>query len=518
MQKERFWKTIRIACTALLLGVGILLGDPLQTRAAEPSQALRRVDINPATDQTDGIYYDEETKEFVVWSYAMKRTSTITYGTIGLTISECADNEPMLRNGAASDYIQTIIFMNGAGIEDNDVVLNNNIIYVETFYRMSAETLVAMIRDHGNDAWADRVEECFLNGGQNTWVKLDPIMTTYVNDIPEGSIWRDGTLAGGKVYYNRPADNNAMITQLERVYGWRDPSKIRGKFNHYISRDGSIESKPDEVVVPNAKTMYETMNYSDIYDISVAIPSGEAVTNKSAASCFTGNDLPVKTAQRNKGYSVTFDCTMTYEAKEFVPGTENEGTTKTTPTEEDHWEGEGELKYYVTYDKEYDPVTKEWTVTEHIPDHFVKVTKQEHDSFTLSGINALVSYQYISAYPQIYELEKMDVYNGHFPDTEITDAYNNRLIRYTKDNAIFPEVTADFHIYSNQALATGTQYARLQQHMMNNPSAWDYTPREEGYHYQFYPNTSETVSISFTGKMAGDWSNFPIQFDRLCKE
>ena len=108
MQKERFWKTIRIACTALFLGAGILLGDPVKTRAAEPSQALRRVDINPATDQTDGIYYDEETKEFVVWSYAMKRTSTITYGTIGLTISECADNEPMLRNGAASDYIQTV--------------------------------------------------------------------------------------------------------------------------------------------------------------------------------------------------------------------------------------------------------------------------------------------------------------------------------------------------------------------------------------------------------------------------
>ena len=511
-EKNLLWRTGRIILGALAVYLSLLFTD-------NTVYAARYVDMNP-NDTTWDAYIDEE-NYICIETYDLKRSSTITYETLGFTLSRCAPGQKALHNGVDSQYIGISVNLDDCVPMNEEVILSDNKVYYYCKFRMPLTDLIDMMISKGYTDWAGEVYGCYVeNNDSSVWLKFDGIMTTVVNGKPEGRIFSDGSLKGGKVYYNRPFDQNKMITALENAYGWRDKSKIKTHFNRYLGRGASSTrtDTPIDVTVPAPKSLYETRNYSSVYDISVAIPSGEEVINEISASAMIGNDLDVREKDAKKNFSLVLYARMHYTTPRWV-----EGSTRTwTEYSKPNYTDTDRIKYTIqkkvkemlvdkkpVFDNrgniiDYEPVVERivyYIITE------IKSGYYEYDDhyeyYSMSGqASAKVNYQYIASRPMLLEYESMEVYNNHFPE----DASGERKLTYDEKSAILPEVSSEFNIYCKAAQNMGRSYLNLNQHMNVDPSTYDYTPLGNGSHYAFCQSNSFTKNLYIEGTRAGDWS------------
>lgn len=491
------------------LKIGILLAGVLMSclflfPQKVQAETLPYVNINPSTDATWDAYIDAE-NYVCIETYDLEHTSTITYMTLGFTVTRCSLNQKQMYSGTTSPYVSIPIFREQCDIVDERVRLSNNKVYLHNRFRIPLHDILAVVRSNGFDEWANEIYECYYNGGKDIcYLKLDGIMTTVVNGRMEGYIRPDGSDFIGKLYHNRPFDNDSEIRALENAYGWRDPSQIKTHFNRYLGPYGAdaAGAGTGAVPVPEAVSLYETKNTSAEYDISEAIPSGEQVTNTISAASFTGNNLTVGEKQANKGYGVTFNCTMHYTVPRWVPEkTEDLGTFDDDPGFTDS----GLDSYSVTPRQTIigGALVTVYDVTKTTAAHWEYDDYYEHQTVVMS-MTAKLAYQYIAACPQLYEFDSMTVFNNHFPE----GSTGQRSIFYDRSSVNVPDVKATFRIYSKQAESLGGNYIQLSQHMASaNPATYDYTPMGSGYHYEFLSSNNLSFNVSIEGDHAGDWSN-----------
>lgn len=487
--------------------------------------------INPDTESTYNVTIEtiDGEKYFSILTYDLKRVSNIFYRTKGFTLSRGALNAKVLRNGAATEYIAMPVYSDES--ESYDVRLANNKVYRKNIWRYPLSDIISIVRSNGYLDWAEELQTYYYhNGTDRVYMRFDGIMVTVVrqengieNESGRAIIVSGRLYTSGTVYTNLPADNGAKITALKNAYGWRDKSKIEYHYNRWVSDVGATEDiteEEEEIYTPAPVSLYETKNFSDNYDISMGIPSGEQVTNVISAAAFTGNSMDIRTSTAStaaNAYNITYAVKMTYkdqtwveEERELIGTLQNGQFLKkltagdvvkyyavTKKTGKETYLGSRNIdEAEVVVGKSYYKITSEA--------HWEETTKTTDPVYISGSLQAKVSYQYLGSAPQIYEFESMDVLNGHYP----LNAEGKRLLRYTDSNVYYPSLTVNMHVYNSTAANSGLQYTQISQHMAVNPATFSYTPAGKNYHY-YLPSPSEinrSREITIEGKNSDDWS------------
>lgn len=471
------------------------------------------IDVDSISGWT--VYIDGD-NNICIETYDRERASTIYYRTLGFTISRCAPGEPRLINGVDSEYVDMLLY---SDIRTSQKERYKGKIYIHNIFRIPMEDLIAQIRRAGADNpsyldWIAEIENYYYHKSETVcYLKFDCIMTT-VNEskLPnqEGKITNLTNYhfdSWGKVYFNRPIDNGANPTAIQNAYGWRDKSGLESHYNRYLPFGDTVATPSEPVVADAPVALYETKNYSSLFDISTAIPSGEDVTNVISAAAFTGNDLEIsQKTVTNSGYSATYNYVLretTYDiVRRFVREINAFGMTR----EEMMF-----LSQCMNNPSKYDVINtygNYWTI-------YIKI-KEERVTETPAGtvtfnFKAELAYQYVSAAPQLYEFDSMTVRNQAFPGGEILD----RKLTYTADEVGMPDIKVLMHLYNKSGSALGLPCLTITDGM--NVKDYDYTPMGYEYHYEFasefdYPYHSYTVYITDKSQLESQ-----IKSDRLAE-
>lgn len=530
---------IKKLCYGAIMAVALVFA-PFLGKKAYAEDAIRYVDLNPATDPTWSVYLEDG--RVCIETYDREHTSHITYKTEGFTISRCVlgSKELWINDyGTAGQYVAMPVYENDS-LLDEQVVLSNGKTYMHNIWRYNLDSIIELIESAGYTEWAWEIKSYYYNGGNTVcYLKFDSCMTTYVDGRPEGRFWfdvkdawgdDDGQLdCFGKTYTKRPFEYDNP-EKIMGAYQWADGSRLIYHYDRYLP-EISIEPPQDEeeiVVSDKASNFYEIKNEGIGFDVSVAIPASEQVRNTMSASSLVGEDMsygivtvPAQT------YNAIYQCTMSYEDQTatLVPRTE---VAKYV-----YKKGQMIGTWNVAYDdtNSYEVVETKNPLTgavigkivyrkEHY--EYETETKTEYQTVTIPMTAKNMQYQYIASKPSLYEFEKLTVYNGHFPEnySDLNAAGNpQRTIVYTKANAHVPNVSTILRVYSQEALRYGnTGYVPIRQHMGSDPATYNYTPLGEAYHYDYYQilNVTDGVptygytaydTINITGSQSGDWSN-----------
>ena len=264
----------------------------------------------------------------------LKKTSSVSYKTIGATVSRAKWNEMTLHNGTESEYFQYDNYLKPV---HKDIMLNDGKLYDYMVIALDINKMRGKI----SPEWWEEIEKGFFSGNSEEfcYLKLDDIMTVCKSGVPQGKI-ENGSYVG-KVYPNRPFDNNEYYTNLRDTYGWQNKTGIDLHYNMWVNRNGIIRGGAGATQVESTAgkpvSLYETKNYSRTYDISKAIPSSEEVINEYSASSIRGQEFDVSTVTTaGRQYSATY--TYVYE---WIEEGKREKITDTSASNADHYESLG---------------------------------------------------------------------------------------------------------------------------------------------------------------------------------
>lgn len=264
--------------------------------------------------------------EIIIHNYDKTRSSSIAYKTIGFTVSRCKLGQAELYNGTASEWIALDIVDNYILEDPEQVITTDNKQFTHTKWTISLQSICDEMIRLGFYDWANEVKACYIDKtmtDQVVYLKFDSIMCTviYSDTYPLGI--RSGNydcknrrVLNGTVYTNTPLESNLPEThknpyQLKHAYAWANPSSIDHHYNRYLPESNATGGNPSGgtplpgVAYGSPVALYETKNYSNVYNISKAIPSGEKVNNAVSASSVNGN-IGVQNKTETKDYSVNY--------------------------------------------------------------------------------------------------------------------------------------------------------------------------------------------------------------------
>lgn len=499
LSKQKTGKIVRhILCMVLAL----LLSLPDLTLIVSADD-IPYVDINPNTDQTWVAYIDED-NYICIETYDKRRTSNIYYETLGFTVSRCAIGQRALHNGVDSEYIYMSIYGDEADIYET-VRLANNQVYIHSIWRYPLTDVISRIRQYGYEEWAQEIEAYYVyhDATDICYIKFDSAMRTVYYGTPSGYIMDFGNsyIVDGTVYMNRPSDNNVNPRAIMRAYGWADPSRLPYHYNLYLTNSGSIpDFDYEDVPVPMPISLYETRNFSSEYDISMAIPSGEQVTNVISASSFIGNELPVVTETQSSGRIYQRDYNVYHTWTETIqhPG-EWRHVVNMYP---------GETLYNMVATGEYRAyVNGVWVQNVRALDRSILVDVRKYFSGSTEDIThkelisngtlyftAQVRYQRLTGTPQIFAFDNMSVTNSAFPNSG--DAIPTLHYTAGDGHTYVPSVSVTINAYIEEAISLGQHYMHIEG---GNSQTADYDWDGNKYHYYFPASSvlpSDTAEIT----------------------
>lgn len=484
-----------------------------------------KVEANADEKTYINLYSDELVSEWIIdgdyltySTYAGQRSSKVSFGYQGVTISRCAPGEQRLANGAATEWVA--LSMRDGSLDKNDkrdIVTLDGRTYVNDRPSFRISRVYDKIVAAGYTEWADEFKKFFIDRlagpGEECYIRLDFILETRYN-YDDGSGARDEsgiyltdskTLFDGEVYMNSPdvdglnpnqIRNNAINPRTgRRPISWssRTRQDFDNFFNIYLSYDGTANLGPD-LVPGTPTTLYETKNYASGFDISQAIPSGETVNNVVSASCVNGS---VNVLKVDPSYTYTATYAYKYQTKHMrltyvgstrhYNGSYNSSGTyqpgggdysrRQTGSHLDHGvlvpdyaydyvghydTGNGDRNSSGTYvgpgNGEYE---YQWDGT--YDNHTL-------DNYTFS-VDLTTSYQYIAGI-DVSLIDSMTVYNNAFPSGSIT---------YTDASLSNRNVSATLIMRSQSAINAGVEYQTIVSG--TNLSSYNFAPN--GYHYGF---------------------------------
>ncbi len=474
--------------------------------AAEMAEGFTYLDYNLST--IDRWQVSIEGDDIWINNYDTKRATSIGYRTYGFSISRCTLGMKQLHNGAASQCIVLPIF--SETWEDVErVFTQDGHTYVHSRWHISLSEIIAEVRRCGFNEWANEIEAYYIThtSTETCYLKFDSILVTFreTNSVTHETV-EEGfydfmtRTPYFKCFPNTPdcltwAANKQNPYAVQHVYSWRDNTGLPYRYNRYLPMDGESEGPegPDPIIYPeSASFLYETKNYSTVFDISKAIPSGEDVTNKVSASSTYGN-VTVTSGSESKGYSVKYH--YYYRTKHY----EYNYHETTQEGEPGHWTRDPEKRYghdvwYYYSDnsgaykgswgktsEQYEEYLREYgwnwkngdLVTVHHGDYsrradgtyyYVGSGKGDYthdwdgtyDNITIEdktyNFTATAYYQYISSF-DMNGIDSLTVYNGAFPGGKID---------YPGDGGLTNrDVSASLRLYSNAAASAGREYDAL---------------------------------------------------------
>lgn len=499
--RKRLFKSL----LCLILAVSLCGITPIQSQSAEG-------DIPIITTMPGFTTTIDEYNNICIETFDLVKTSSIWYRSLGFSISRCALGEERLINGAESEWVDMLLYEQ---IMTSTFVMYNGKLYEHCIFRIPLNDLLAQIRRAGADdpaylEWATEIENYYYHKvGPVCYLKFDGIMTTVNENIStgnEGKIITDSYHfdSKGKVYFNRPKDNGANPRDIQNAYGWRNKQGLESHFNKYLPF-GSTSSVPSTPTITQAPvSLYETKNYSSIFDISTAIPSGEDVTNVVSASAFTGNDLDVATMEvTQSNYTATYnymikETTTTEATSTFLKTIDMRGTTAPPP------ELQLELSNYMANTRDYIVVNNRNGTYDIFRRNYTTEDTERLVSSQTYVFDAKLQYQYLAAAPHLYEFDSMTVRNQAFPGDDIN---NDRKIVYDASEMNMPNVTVLMQLYNETAAERKLPYLTIMDGS-RGVNDINYTPLGNDYHYKFastteYPHHAYTVYITNENELNG---------------
>lgn len=315
-------KKKKLLIPILLISLIINLLIPCQ-----PVYAVERIDKNYSELESkwyiDGNY-------IVYENYAKQRGSLLAYGSVGCTISRCKPNQKALYNGAATEWIS--MAQDAEFVEDvnYDIITADGIVALKNVRKFSMQSIYEKILSKGYTDWAAEFKRFYIDKIDTdnvVFLRIDHICETRLfqsmaHDSPylsSGDYWFARDIVDGIMYMNNPPNDgknphdliyNAVNPRTGSHFTWSSVARkdIEKYFNIYVPAGGEGPS-PGVPDTPHSKL--ETKNYSSVYNISKAIPSGESLTNAVSASSYDG----AVGTQTYTSPSVTYSATYTYTYK-----------------------------------------------------------------------------------------------------------------------------------------------------------------------------------------------------------
>lgn len=489
--------------TALLL-IAVFFINIFQNKIPSNAVEGQRIDI-PYSELESKWYINGD--KLCYDNYAKQRTGLTAYGAIGCTISRCKSGEKELANGPLTEWIS---------------MQQNEDFAEETVYNQVTADMVPVLFNHreyslsgiydkivakGYTEWASEFKRYYIDHDTTAdvvYLRLDFICETrhFVGYEVDSFYFSSGdydfdydNILRGDIFMNDPTHDGDNPHNLQ--YNAYDPltgnhiswsskaiSDMEKYFNIYLPED---ETAPMEVLPGTSVSLYETRNYSPTYDISMAIPSGETVTNNVSASSFTGY-LHVGTAS-----SAPTTYSTTYEYYYTVENTSHSLVYVGYDAVFVRYDytfmpfGNGDWTYRGNGNYEYTPGRGWWNRTA-IYNNIGRGDRDENGNYQEHGYyeyqdlpagtftdyivgtktftyNVRVEFQYINDF-DIRRLNQMIVYNNAFSGGNIT---------YNADEFSNKNVTFSSHIYSQHAASSGRTYDSVG--VGTDMSSYDYTPR-----------------------------------------
>lgn len=495
-------RLIYVIATLFIITMAFI-GGSVEVSAAE--SLYGNSDLDPAVDSTYRIFIDEN-NYVCIETYDLKKISQVYYRTMAFTVSRCKLNEKTLHDGVNSQYVA--IEFNYTDMISNDITLRDGKIYNHNIFRMPLMDIVNVIHRAGYTEWEQEIRDYYFGkGGATCYLKFDAIMIVIDYGKESGKIFvtSDGKLLiDGDVYPNRPEDQNVYIEKLKRARGWRNASRIHLHYNLYIPGAGYTGGggKGEDVILTDPVALYETKNYSSIFDISKAIPSGENVTNVISAAAFTGNDMSIGTKSVSKNYDVTITLKLKYPVQVEKTRTVR-GTLIGTYDDSEKSNYEDTTRYEVV-----DNGNGTFTVYNLTTETYTETEYRYNTKEVTKTVSAEVKYQYLASAPQLYDYSSMTVYNNHFPFEYDDQGRETRSITYDSSIINVPQVAVLIRSYCEEAAKQGRNHIEIREHMAgSNVKDYNYTPRGDGYHYGLYSTDTVNVTHEYSGKNQNDWGN-----------
>lgn len=450
-----------------------------------------------------------EGPNLVYTNYSGQRRTNLAWGTAGVTISRCSSDKTLI-NGPDSEWIALAIYDDYDNRDQRNIITSDGKTMVKEVTTITLSRIYNEIVDWGYDEWAAEFKRFYIdkiNLDDVVYIRLDFIgiirvyeSLTSSNNIGGGNYYSSTHQFLGDVYLNNPPNDGLNPTQM--IYNAKNPKTgntiswsagtrrdLEDLFNIYLPSEGD----PHEVVSPTltASSLYETKNYSSVYNISKAIPSGESVSNVVSGSSFIG-DASVNTTTASHSYSVTYKYyyetkhePLTYVGRTYVnttyefTGAGSDYSSRYNPelrrndylytpgtgyySKVDHYRGNGHYNSNGSYnsDGEYDYVWDGTYDKHYYPDVAFNFT-------------AYVDYQYLSSI-DLSAISNMTVYNNAFPGGSIS--YDTTALSNTT-------VTAELILRSQSASAAGRSFDHI--YSGTNLSGYNFTPNSG--HYSFAAN------------------------------
>lgn len=259
----------------------------------------------------------------VIHTYDKTRTSSTAYKTLGFTVSRCKIGQEELINGTASEWVA--IDLADITEEPEQVITTDNKLFTHTQWSFPLQKVYEEAVRLGFTDWANEIKAYYIDKTATdniVYLKFDSIMCVveYTDTYPDGLFsgeydCRNRRVWSGTCYTNTPLESNLPENQknpyvLQHARGWANPAPIAHHYNRYLPESnpslpaGGVPGGVPGGTLSAPVSLYETKNYSTIYNISKAIPSGEAVTNAVSASSINGS-IGVSTQTATQTYSVT---------------------------------------------------------------------------------------------------------------------------------------------------------------------------------------------------------------------
>lgn len=258
---------------------------------------------------TDSIFLDEN-GNFVFISYDKKKTSSVSYKTIGFTISRCVSVAK--EEYVPEEYIKIAL---STTMTPCEVVSETNS-HICNKWTINADYVMSLIAANYPD-WAAE-----LTDSTGYYLKFDAVMVVVHNGHLSGSMFADGTYLG-TVYDKHSKD------ALKSAEAWADPGKIDTHFDKYFfvgeMLDDDVidptDAPEDEFVetIGKKEPYYRTWNFStgNKFDLSKGIPTSEDITNGFEADGWYG----IADIGKHKAYkSYTFNFTLNYKYTFYEDG------------------------------------------------------------------------------------------------------------------------------------------------------------------------------------------------------
>ena len=447
-----------------------------------------------AVERIDKNYSELESKWYIdgnyicYENYAKQRGSLLAYAAIGCTISRCKPNQKALLNGTATEWIAMQQDTEYVENVSYDIITADNVRALKNVRRYSMQSVYEKILAKGYTDWAAEFKRFYidkLDTDNVVFLRIDHICQTRLyqsmaHDSPylaSGGYIFSMDMPYGTIYMNNPPNDgknphdliyNAVNPRTGSTFTWSAIARrdIEKYYNIYVPESGEGPGSP----VPEASSSkLETKNYSSVYNISKAIPSGESLVNAVSATCFEGSVA----TQTFSSPSITYSATYTYIYK--TQHTVYQKTGQRYVRTEYQYAGPGNDYYYEyrTGQYKYDKGRGTYKKVDIYEDVYGWVWDGTYDTHTVGthtfSYTAHVEYKGVTS-ADVKILDSITVFNNCFTGGSVS---------YGASELSNRNVSVAMTLYSQTAAGAGREFDTI----TNGRNLTGYNFAPNGHHY-----------------------------------